>query len=119
VQGLPAGARRLEVDHRLHRQGLGPHQRREAGRQPPIEQPVPAQRVPAVHVDHPRETLQRVTLDGLVRHLIELVGAGLAQPHEVVAKALHLRARKEPPHDEVALLGEDAQLTDSQLHEPP
>jgi hypothetical protein len=96
VQRLPARARRLEVDHRLHRVRRPPEDRGHHPVEPVVDHPLQRKLVPAVHLRHPRVPLERVAAAGLDADDVVGVPVARAQHHVVLAQLLDLRGTEQP-----------------------
>ena len=104
VQGLPARAGRLEVQHRLHGVGLASEQARQPGVDARVEQPAQAEVVPAVHVDQPRVARERVGTGGVHAREVAGIRAVAAQRHVVLAVLRHLVGPKQAARHDIPVL---------------
>ena len=102
MQGLAAGAGRLEVEHGLRGQRLAAQQGRRQGAQAWIQQPVAAEAIVTVRVNHARIAEERIMLVGDA--VVMEADLARVQAHEVRLDRLHFRQREQGGHDHVALL---------------
>jgi hypothetical protein len=101
----PRGARRLEVQHRLHRERLeAAEERRQRSRDSRLEQPVERDVVPAMHVDHAGVALQRIVRPRIDADHVAGIRAGLAGTSEVIARDPGRLGVEDSLRDDVALL---------------
>jgi len=104
VEGLAAGAGRLEVEHGLHGEGFAAEHVGNTSIQAAVQHPVPAEFIPTVHVDHAGVFLERVVAVVVDTGGVAGVGAGGSKVHEVLAEAPDLGLRKEAGDIEEALV---------------